>query len=252
MFKPYIQEIVCGLVITLLLSSFVFANDKIKDAIINSSTLFIIDYNVNLYKDKGSTDVQKKITFFDPITVLSEDVSPKGRINVKLQDGTEGWVEEKYTSYIPKNWKKLVLFESYYCFNFSNKKLNIKKEDDEYGKMYYYLNSDIDIAMGVVFLKNYKQNFNNKKNMNDMQIQGGHAKELNWNKEFTFGNYKVNYIITTDHEDGGICEYIDFAKLDELDLKKYYTVGIDYMPYTSDKKKLLWRKILFSTLQSLK
>ena len=217
-----------------------------------SQTLFIIDYNVNLYKDKDSTNVQKKITFFDSITVLSGDIATNGRINVKLQDGTEGWVEEKYTSFIPKTWTKLPMLENYYCLTFTKKKTNIKKDEDENGKMYYFLNSDIDIAIGINFLSNYEQGLNFRKFIIKREIQGGRDKKFNWNRELKIGNYQVNYIITTDHPDGGICESFDFAKLDELDLKKYYTVGIDYMSYTSDKKKLLLRKILFSTLQSLK
>lgn len=252
MLKSYMKEIECCLIIFLFLTSLLYGNDKIKDANSDSPALFIIDYNVNLYKDKDSTNVQKKITFFDSIIVLSEDLSPKGRINVKLQDGTIGWVEEKYTSFIPKTWTKLPMLENYYCLTFSDKKINIKKDEDENGKMYYFLNSDIDIAIGINFLSTYEQGLNFRKFIIKREIQGGRAKKFNWNRELKIGNYQVNYIITTDHPDGGICESFDFAKFDELDQNKYYFISIDYQPYESKDKKLLWRKILFSTLQSLK
>lgn len=247
-----IEKIISYFIISLFISSFAFGSDKIKGSNNSSQAFFIIDYDVNLYKDKDSTDIQKKITFFDSITVLSDDVSINGRIKVKMKDGTEGWIEEKYTSYIPKNWKKLVLLDDYYCYVLTDKKLNIKKDEMKQYKMYYYLNNDIDIAMGVVFLKNYQQEFNSKLNIINMKIEDGYDKKSNFSKEFILGNYKVNYVITTGYEEGRIEELFDFAKLDELNLKKYYNVAIDYQPYESKKKKLLWRKILFSTLQSLK
>jgi hypothetical protein len=190
--------------------------------------------------------------FFDQFVVLSDEISDKGRLKIKLLDGTEGWIEEKYTSFIPRTWKKLNMLEYYYCYIFTEKKIKYKSDEDEYGKMHYYLNSEIDIAMGVSFLSDYKQNYDLRQFILKREIQGKRDKRFNWNKEFTFGNYKINYIITTDHPEGGISESFDFVKLNEMNLKKCYTVGIDYMPYDSKEKKIMWRKMLFSTLQSLK
>jgi len=253
MFKKLLKQILSCIIISFFISSCVYGSDKRKDSVSNDNqSFFIIDYNVNLFKDKESFDIYKKLTFFDSVVVLSEDVSPKGRINVKLHDGTIGWVEEKYTSYIPKTWIKLTMFENYYGYVFTDKKINFYIKEDDYSKVYHYKNNDFYIGIAVVYLKTYGQDLKSKQNIINMEIQGGRDKKFNWNRELKIGNYQVNYIITTDHPDGGICESFDFAKFDELDQNKYYFASIDYQPYESKDKKLFWRKILFSTLQSLK
>lgn len=242
----------CIFILLIISSCSKGGHNKGSDKITDLQTAFIIDNDVNLYPDKESSDVKKNLSFFDSIVLLSDDVTSKGRIKVKLQDATEGWVEEKYTSYIPKNWVKLPLFENYYCYILTNKKIDIKNEDDAYGKVHYYMNSDFNVSMGLVTLKDYMHDNESKKDILENEIRGGRDKKLNWNREFILGNYKINYITTTDHPDGGISEMFDFARLNEMNVKRYYFITFDYQPYESKEKVLMQRKILFSTLQSLK
>lgn len=252
MIKSKLKIFLIFIIISILISSCSHRRDKINDNNFETQSFFVIDYDVNLYTDKDSLDVVKKITFFDQIVVLSDDVADKGRIKVKLQDGLEGWIDVKFTSFIPKSWIKLQLLENYYGYTFTGKKIEFQKKEDDDGKHYYFKNSDFEISMATIYMMDYKQTYESHQDTLKSEIDGGRDKKLNWNKEFIIGNHKVNYVITTDHPDGGICESFEFIKINEMNLKKYYYVTFDYQPYESKEKKLMQRKIMFSVLQSLK
>jgi len=240
----------------LIILSFVFNAKESKgfnnNTVYDVKSSFIIDHDVSFYRDGESLKLIQKLNYFDPIIIVFEDMNKKGRIKVKLQSGNEGWVEEKYTSYIPNNWQKLQLIDNYYFFMLPDLKMDLQKEEGKNIRIYRYRSIQYYISMGIILINDYKTRVKNRLDDVTREISIGKDKMLNWNKEFTFGNYKINYTITTMHHDGDISESFDFVKLDEMNLTKYYYVTVDYSPDASAEKKLMQRKILFSALQSLR
>jgi len=253
MLKTQIKKVMWSTVI--LISVFSCAKDSDKVNLSESydvKSLFIIDYKVKMYKD-GETSVEiQRLNYFDPIVVLSDDVNGKGRIKIKLMNGVDGWVEEKYTSFIPNDWQELSFINDYYCYILPGLIMELDKEVSTDVNVFRYSDNNYYVSMGLISLFNYTQNFQSKHKTIISEIKRGSNKELNWNKEFEYGNYKINYVITTEHHDGDISESFDFVKLDEMNLTKYYYVTVDYSPDASAEKKLMQRKILFSALQSLR
>lgn len=218
----------------------------------NIKSYFVINSDVKIFKDTHTSEIITKCSFFEPFILLSEDISKNGRIKIQLQNGKIGWIEEKNTSFIPKDWQQVSFDDLFYCYMISIGTIVFQEQQSQSHKVYSYKNSEYEVVMGVVYTNNYQKDATNKQKDIDREIKGGADKKLNWNKEFTFGNYKINYIITTDHPDGYISESFDFIKIDEIDLKKYYFISVDYNPVISIEKKLTYRKILFSIFQSLK
>jgi hypothetical protein len=253
MLKIPIKKVIWCTVITISIFSCTKDSGKINfDESYDVKSSFIIDYKVKMYKD-GETSVEiQELNYFDPIVVLSNDVNGKGRIKIKLMNDADGWVEEKYTSFIPNDWQKLSFINDYYCYIPPGLIMELDKEVSTDVSVFRYSDKNYYVSMGLISLFNYNQNFQSKQKTIISEIKRGSSKELNWNKEFNYGNYKVNYVITTEHHDGDISESFDFVKLGEMSLKKYYYVNVDYSPDESVEKKLLQRKILFSALQSLR
>jgi len=218
-----------------------------------TNSIFIIDFDVKLYSHKESNDVIRKLKYFDPLIVLSEDVDNNDRIKVRLQDDDEGWVEEKYTSYISKDWIKKKFNEEYFCYALSNQNMKLfSRNKDNAWNSFEFKNKDYNI----IYVLNYELDYTVISKQYDEGIRtcitAGDDKRLNWSKEFIFGNYKIKYVITTDDPDRWIIESFDFVKISEENLKKDHSFSTTYKRSEPLEKRLNQKKMLFSTLQSLK
>jgi len=245
---------ISGFIVSISMILYAVAPDGINSSnIYNDLSVFVIDFDVKLYND-GETSKEKQIlNYFDPLIVLSDNLNKKGRIKVKLPDGSEGWVEEKYTSLIPKDWDKKQFNEEYFCYIQSDQKMNlINKEKVNEWIRYEYENG----IYGIEYIKNLKLGYYFIKNQNEKEIiigiKTGGNKKLNWSKEFNFKNYIIYYMITTFDPDNYITESFDIIKKNESEANITYSFCISYSPSLPLKNKLIQRKMLFSSLQSLK
>lgn len=235
-----------------------FVSCKQEGPMVNSSdkysinSLFVIDYDVILYNDGISDKIVKKLDYFDPIILLSDTVNDKGRIKVQLANGDEGWIEEIYTSFIQKSWIKLLSPVDYFCYFPLESKLDFSKDVDEHMNFFYYWNKSYDIRIGVSYINDYNEIYKSNIRLLKDDILSGQDKNKNWTKEFVYGDYKINYTIKTDFHDGSVNETFYFVKLNEINVKKCYSISIGYNSIFEKRKQLFNRKILFSALQSLK
>ena len=64
--------------------------------------------------------------------------------------------------------------------------------------------------MKVSYLKDYAGKYESAIRLINERIRGGEDKTKNWNKEFLYSNYKVNYVLETHYRDGLVNENIYF------------------------------------------
>lgn len=222
-----------------------------------ANTEFIIDKEVKMYESNDGDEVKKVLKYFEPISIVSNSEEKNGRVKVKLKNGDDGWVDKIFTSIIPDNWIKLKFIDNYYCLIPPNEKFDYKQDLYEDSNFVYFTN--ILKRYGITFGISRRSNFiekvkKNKKFIIDYELKNKRSKELNWNKEFTYGEYKINYIMTTFANAESGFEYDEsfyYIKSSELNVQKYYciTLGIG----SKDKRDILiCRKILFSMFKSLK
>ncbi len=218
---------------------------------------FIIDSGANLYKNNDGNEIKKKLDFFEPVTILSISIGNSDRVKIQLDSGEEGWVQKKYTSIIPEDWIKLDFTDKYFCFIPPDHKFDYKQDlgDDE--KFEYYINQKrkYEISLGTSRRIGYKEKSKAiKEFMIDYELNNNNPKELNWIKDFVYGDYNIKYVITT-FGSGESGMYFDesfyYIKTNEIDDNKYYEITIGV--HSKDKNDLLiYRKILFSVLKSFK
>jgi hypothetical protein len=253
MIKIKLKGIISGLLILLSAVSFAKNIEGVNNNSYDANTVFILDFEVKLYKDEVSDKIIQKLNYFDPLEVLSESINNKDRIKIKLQSGTEGWVEEKYTSIIPKDWIKKPFNKNYYCYTLPDQIMNFtKREKDNAWSHTEYRNKNYYINYGIIYIMKYYDSIEQYKEGIKNCIMAGHDKRLNWQKEFIYGNYRVNYTITTDDPERWIIESFNFVPLNEEKEKKYYSFSTTYKQSNSFEQRLIQRKILFSALQSLR
>jgi len=217
------------------------------------SSILVIDFDVKLFNDESSDKEIQKLNFFDPLVVLAQSANRKGRVKVKLQSGVEGWVEEKYTSKIPNDWIKKKFNENYYCYISPDQIMNpnIIKKDNIWVRT-ELSNLDYTIYLGMITAISYVNSIDNNNERINNRIAAGDEKKLNWSKAFIYGDYKINYTITTDDPERWIIESFDFIKIDKSKISEYYYFNTTYKRSEAPDKRLNQRKILFSALQSLR
>jgi len=131
--------------------------------------------------------------------------------------------------------------------------MNFKKREKENAWIHTeYRNKDYYINYGIIYVMNYYDSVEQYSEGIKNCILAGHDKKLNWQKEFIYGDHKVNYTITTDDPEGWIIESFSFVMIHEEKNKKYYSFSTTYKQSSSLEQRLNQRKILFSALQSLK
>jgi len=234
-----------------------FACGNNKDTSIGTNNnqmdwIYVIYDNVKFYSDKDSDNVKMNLNYLDQLIMISKKNISNGRIKVRSQNGSEGWIEEKYTSLIPENWIRIELKDGYYFFADINMKFKIQETKDEKVLDYQLANSIYNMNLQVNNTKNFDGAVESMKFILKSEIESGSEKKLNWNKKISYKNYSVNFVVTTFDPQGNITETIDFCKKNEIDLPKYYSFWVTYSPTIKTEQLLIQRKILFSALQSLR
>ena len=213
--------------------------------------MFIIYDNVKIYRDSDSLQEILTLNHFDSVIVLSE-ISENNRINIQLSNGAKGWVDERFLSNIPKDWKKIILKDNYCFYSDENIEYSFNLTEDKRVLDYQFIESRYNVNFQINNTRKYFDALNSIIYLVTGEVESGSDKNLNWIKKIDNNKYYINYVITTFDPQGNITESFDFCKKGEEDNQKYYSIWTSYHPSISLDELLIQRKILFSALRSLK
>ena len=162
-------------------------------------------------------------------------------------------MDSRFVSYPTKKWKRNYFDENKisYCYILSDLVMNLSCDKSITWINYTYRNDNYHIG----FVVNNELDFHIlvKQSVNSINsaIAAKDDERLNWRKEFTYGNYRINYTITTDDPNRWVIESFEYVKSDELNKKKHNSFSTSYSRTKPADNILIQRKILFSSLESL-